>query len=176
MIKLIAAMVVMAGFIAAAGADTYHWVDDKGVVHFTDNPDRIPPKYLKRVREIPTTEPPPSTTHDSPSLQQKPDQQPQKNVGPVLPGGFSEETWRSRFTSLRTELKALQDALPGKREALNQLRRKRIIYQRTQDRVAYNAEEEQIERDQARINELQAQLSALEIEASRAGVPMSWRQ
>lgn len=30
----------------------YQWSDDAGVVHFTDDSDRIPDKYLKRAREI----------------------------------------------------------------------------------------------------------------------------
>lgn len=173
--QLIVAMVIAVGFSAAAWADTYRWVDDKGVIHFTDNPDRIPAKYLKRVREIPSAEPPSSPAQGSPPQQQQMPQ-PQKSAGPTLPGGLSEEAWRSRFTSLRTELKALQDGLPEKREALNQLRRKRLIYQRTQDRVGYNEQKEKIDRDEARITELQAQLTALEAEASRAGVPMGWRQ
>jgi len=172
--QLIVAMVIAVGFSAAAWADTYRWVDDKGVIHFTDNPDRIPVKYLKRVREIPSAEPPPSTTQGSPPQQQV--QQPQKSAGPTLPGGLSEETWRSRFVTLRAELKALQDGLLEKREALNQFRRKRIIYQRSQDRLAYNEQMDKIERDEARIKELERQLSALDIEASRAGVPIEWRQ
>lgn len=49
-------MMVVTLFLLAApslgsGAD-YQWRDDAGVVHFTDDSDRIPDKYLKRAREM----------------------------------------------------------------------------------------------------------------------------
>lgn len=34
---------------AAAG---YRWLDDAGVAHFTDDPDRIPDRYLERATEL----------------------------------------------------------------------------------------------------------------------------
>uniref|UniRef100_A0A831UDX7 DUF4124 domain-containing protein n=1 Tax=Geobacter metallireducens TaxID=28232 RepID=A0A831UDX7_GEOME len=176
--QLIATMLVTAGFCAAASAATYRWVDDQGVVHFTDDPDRIPAKYLKGVTErggaAPEVSSPGSTQPVSPSQQQV--LPAQGGPGSTLPGGMNEQTWRSRFSALRNEIKTLQDGLPEKRKALEQLRRKRIIYQRTQERVAYNVLVEAIERDEARIAELKGQLSALEVEASRMGVPLEWRK
>jgi hypothetical protein len=176
--QLIAAMVITAGFSAVACADVYRWVDDKGVVHFTDDPDRIPGKYLKSVTKRPAPSSPPSSSGSSQPVSSSPQQvrQPPGIPGTALSGGMNEQTWRSRFSALRTEIKTLQNGLPAKREALDQLRRKRIIYQRTQDRMAYNDLNANIERDEARIAELQAQLSALEVEASKAGVPLDWRQ
>lgn len=172
--QLVIAICVLAGLVTIAWADTYRWVDDQGVIHFTDNPDRIPAKYHKRVQETPSPAAP------EPTPQSKtPEPPPQRQLQPPppdLPGGLSEQAWRSRFSAIRAEIKALQDGLPAKREAIDQLRRKRIIYQRLQDRTAYNAQNEKIGRDEARISELQAQLSALDAEASRAGVPLEWRK
>lgn len=165
---------IVAGFSVAAQADIYQWVDDRGVVHFTDDPDRIPLKYQKRVKEIPSPTAPVSTPGGG-----APASNPQPAVKvftPNLPGGLSEQAWRARYTALRAELKTLQDGLPQKREALDQIRRKRIIYQRSKDRLAYNEQMAKIEGDEARIKELEAQLSILDIEASRAGVPLEWRQ
>lgn len=171
--QLIAVAGIVAIWISLAQADTYRWVDDKGVVHFTDDPDRIPSRYLKRVQEIPA---------DPSSLQQDKAPAPltappsQAGSGSILPGGLPEPAWRSRFTTIRAEMKALQDGLTKKREALDQLRRKRIIYQRSQDRLAYSEQADDIERDEVRSRELEAQLNALENEASRAGVPLEWRR
>lgn len=171
--QLSAIAVFVAIWISLAHADTYRWVDDKGVVHFTDDPDRIPSRYLKRVQEIQA---------DPPSIQQDKSQEPLKKPRPqsgsasILPGGLSEQAWRSRFTTIRAEMKTLQDGLTKKREALDQLRRKRIIYQRSQDRSAYSEQMDEIERDEGRIKELEAQLNALDNEASRAGVPLEWRR
>ncbi|ABB32276.1 hypothetical protein GeomeDRAFT_2677 [Geobacter metallireducens RCH3] len=175
--QLIFALAVVMGFSGAARADTYRWVDDKGVVNFTDNPDLIPSKYRKRVRKSP------SMTNPAPSPESEPESRPQRQSKPPVnksdkkpTDSLSEQEWRSRFATLRAELKALQDGLPKKREALNQLHRKRTIYQRPQDRAAYNEQMDKIERDEARIKELEAQLSALDNEASRAGVPFEWRK
>ena len=176
--QFIRAFAIVAGFTVVASADTYRWVDDAGVIHFTDNPDRIPSRYLKRVQEIP------SPTDSVPKPKAKPPAPPSQRqsqpttdlVAPLLPGGLSEQVWRSRYTTIRAELKVLRDGLPEKQEALNQLRRKRFIFQRYQDRLAYNQQKDNIEHDEARIKELEGQLSALDVEASRVGVPMEWRK
>lgn len=171
--QLVATAGIVTILISLAQADTYRWADDMGVVHFTDDPDRIPPRYLKRVQEIPA-DPSSKQQDNAPMPLTAPPSQ--TGSGLVLPGGLSEQAWRSRFTTIRAEMKVLQDGLTTKREALDQLRRKRIIYQRSQDRLAYSEQADEIERDEVRIKELEAQLSALEIEASRAGVPLEWRR
>lgn len=176
--QLALVLAIVTGFTVAAQAETYRWVDDKGVVHYTDNPDRIPFRFLKRVNEIPTSggdEPGQDGGAPEP-IQQRQSQRALTGSSLNLPGGLSEQEWRARFTALRVEMKTLQDGLPEKRETLNQFRRKRLIYQRPQDRLAYNEHKDKIERDEARIKELEAQLAVLEIEASRAGVPIGWRQ
>ena len=40
-----------------AGADIYRWEDESGVLHFTDDPSSIPPKYRGKSREIQKTPP-----------------------------------------------------------------------------------------------------------------------
>ncbi|RNC67958.1 MAG: DUF4124 domain-containing protein [Desulfuromonadales bacterium] len=161
--------------VFSAGADTYRWVDDKGVVSYTDDPDRVPAKFLKRLERIPSpaVPPVPVTTPQSP-----PQAEPQtpKASTPVLYGGLDENGWRGKFGAIRNEIKAIEDGLPAKNEQLNTLHRKRVIYQRPQDRVAYNQLKEQVDRDEARVKELQDKLSALDQEASKAGVPGEWRQ
>ncbi|MBI2998965.1 MAG: TIGR02281 family clan AA aspartic protease [Deltaproteobacteria bacterium] len=44
----------------AFSADIFRWVDDKGVVHFTDNPHNIPGKFRSHTERIKTRETPPS--------------------------------------------------------------------------------------------------------------------
>lgn len=166
-----------------AHAETYRWVDDKGVVHFTDNPDRIPARYLKRVQELP------SVTVPSPSPSATPDQQAPRPVpapggeppvrqpeGAKQYGGKDETAWRAQFATVRNELKALQEGLPKKREQLAQLRRKRVIYQGAQERVAYNEMKARIDKDEARLVELEKELAALGLDADKAGVPGEWRR
>lgn len=42
----------------AGAADIYRWVDDQGVVYFTDNPHNIPQKYRQSATHIKAKEPP----------------------------------------------------------------------------------------------------------------------
>ena len=67
-------LLVMAALISLAlpaGAEMYKWVDDKGTVHFTDDPSMIPEKYR------PNTETRKGTTEPPPKPQEKPTPPPQ---------------------------------------------------------------------------------------------------
>lgn len=46
--------------LAADAADIYRWVDDKGVVHFTDNPHNVPQKFRPNMTHIKAKETPPA--------------------------------------------------------------------------------------------------------------------
>ena len=43
--SILLAMIVLIGLALPAGAEMYKWVDEKGTVHFTDDPSMIPEKY-----------------------------------------------------------------------------------------------------------------------------------
>lgn len=172
---LIAACAVVFVFTTTAQGETYEWLDDKGVVHFTDTPDNIPSKYRKRIKvresvkgeEIRTTTPTPETQPSEPRASAKEEQ---------LYGGHDMKWWQTTYESLYGEINKIQDNLPAKRERLAILRHKRIVYQKGSDRVSYNELSAEIERDEARIKELQQKIVELDAEASRAGVPSGWRQ
>ena len=94
----------------------------------------------------------------------------------MTPEGHGESWWRKRFALLREELQALESGLSQKQTQLVQLRRKRAIYVRARDREAVNAMQAEIAADEVRIAELLNQLAALELEATREGVPAEWRR
>lgn len=170
---LAAALVVgLCCFASVLQAAVYEWVDDKGVVNFTDNADKIPSKYMGKAKEkspensrITVT---PSSTVDAPPVE--------KSGADGSFGGFSKGWWKSRFSELRDEKKSIENSLLVKKEELNTLRRKKVIYQRGSDRIAYNEQHEEIARDEARIKELEEKLLALDADAAKAGVPFEWRQ
>lgn len=121
------AVIAVLSFPVAASAETYQWTDDAGVVHFTDNLERIPPKYLKRVKELPSVggQAPPSSPAEAPA---PPEVQPApKPLTPLLFGGLDERSWRTRFTTLREERAVIEESLPKKREELNRLHRRWVI-------------------------------------------------
>jgi len=73
-------------------------------------------------------------------------------------------------------MKNIQDNLPKKRDELAELRRKKIIFSKPSGRIAYYDMLKGIERDEARVTELQNQLAELDAKAAKAGVPLGWRQ
>jgi len=157
--------------VAVAHADTYEWTDSQGGLHFTDNLDKIPANYLNKVRKVDV----------KPVIQEKeqPSQLEQKSIAPhaqKLFGGHNEMWWRSSFDSLRKEIKNIQDGLPEKKKGLNELRRNYVIFSKPSTRIAYNDLNADIEKDEARVTELQNRLADLDNSATKAGVPMEWRQ
>jgi hypothetical protein len=154
-----------------ANAAFYRWTDANGVVHFTDDPEKIPKKYQKRARELKLSEEPAPAEAVAPGLQAPPQLSKPQSPGP---GGHTEQWWRERFAALRGELKALQGGLQEKQAKLAELRRKRAIYVRIKDREAVNAMQAEVSADEARISELLTQIGTLEQEAAKAEVPAEW--
>jgi cell division protein FtsB len=77
---------------------------------------------------------------------------------------------------LRAEIKLLKDGLPAKREALTEVNRRKIKFQKGSDRSAFNELSAEITRDEERIKELEKQLYDLDMEAARNAVPLEWRK
>ena len=153
---------------AVAHATTYQWTDNQGGLHFTDNLDKVPARYLKKVRKV-----------DVQPVIQQPSQPAQQSIAPAAQkifGGHDEMWWRSSFKALRDEMKSIQDGLPGKKENLAELRRKYFIFSKPGTRTASNDLDAEIGNDEARIADLQKQLADLDDAATRAGVPQEWRE
>lgn len=177
-------LVLVFSFSGSVNADTYQWVDKQGVVNFTDNPDNVPKKYRTKVKVTPSAEDVkgaqgPAITGTPITPNKKPETTattPAAAAVPKLFGGHDEAWWKSRYSSLRGEIKSLQDNLPAKREDLEKLRRKLAIYTYARNRVPYQEKLAEIQRDEERIKVLNDQLTNLDTEASSAGVPFDWRK
>lgn len=167
-------------FALIAHADIFQWVDNRGVVNFTDDIDTIPKKYQKKVKIISTGEASDSGAvagSSPPSVQEEsnaqPVEQPQRQN---TYGGHDERWWRSQYTNLRGQIAQLQANLPAKREEAEQLRRQLVIYTYARNRVVYQDKLAEIQRDEERISTLTGQLSDLDTQAAAAGVPFEWRK
>lgn len=172
--KMIALFIAMFAF-SVAQAEVYQWVDGQGGVHFTDDLDKVPARYRKKVKTIesaaPGERPIPPAAAPAPVATPAPAEK-----KPELYNGRDQNWWSTAFSVARDELRTAREQLAGKQESLTALRRKRVIYQRTRDRIAYNELKEEIGRDEEKIKQLQEKLANLESEADRAGVPPEWRQ
>lgn len=169
---IVASFVGMLSLPGAASAEFYQWKDGSGNVHFTDNPDAVPPAYrnkvLKRQMETEGTQSqtPPAT----------------RRAEPVEPTEFGtsstrdREEWQMKFLKLRMEKKMLEESLPEKRKELVRINRERTKFGKPANRIAYDNLSKEIDRDEARIKQIDQELLDLDMEASRAGVPMEWRR
>jgi hypothetical protein len=106
---------LIVGPTLTSGQTTYRWVDEKGVVHFTDDPTGIPEKYqVQERKESPPSEPPPATPKGQPPVSRpvrKPAAQAEKKE-PERPKtdavGRGEDWWRGQVASWQEKLAEAQ--------------------------------------------------------------------
>lgn len=166
-----------------ASSAFYQWTDAKGVVHMTDDARKVPKQYKGEATRIEVKEPARLPKVAAPEPQGAPAAPAADLAAPTagrgeagIPGGHDEKWWRAQFGELRSELNTLQAARSQREQQLVELRRRRAIFQRARDRVAINEAEAQVSADDARISDLLNRIAALELAASKAGVPVEWRQ
>ncbi|GAM11596.1 hypothetical protein OR1_03912 [Geobacter sp. OR-1] len=158
-------------------AAMYKWEDSSGVVHFSDDPASIPAKFRNRVKNLEPKEveiPSDTTTETTVKPEQNELQQPSRPETSGLDKG--KEYWQVRYQSILGEMTRLKDGLKGKREQMNEYRRKWLVTQRRVERQAFNQMENEINQDEERIKELEKNLEALDVEAARNAVPFEWRR
>lgn len=216
-LMLLLFMAICAGSIARA--EVYEWTDGKGVVHFTDDPDKVPARSRKQLKIRESVSP----DREIPAVRQQPSPEtavPEKKA--ELYGGHGENWWRGRFHALRDEMKAIQDKILEKKDNLLRIHRKWVISMgrspkagetradrfirsppkkgETRDendpfsksfnpgdtshalgfpgalRAEYYKLKDEIEKDEARIKEIEQELVSVDAEATKAGVPFEWRK
>ena len=172
MMKGMLVLVLLLMIAPAVSAEVYHWEDSRGVVHFTDNQDKIPLKDREKAQVMDVG---PGGNEASPAGRRPFLSEPAAGLEKRY-GGNPEGWWRSRFSVLHQELQATQERLVAKKEEQAVLRRKRVIYHRAKDRVAYNAVVDEITVIEGEITEIQARLAKLESVADEAEVPAAWRR
>jgi hypothetical protein len=154
-----------------AYGDIYQWVDDRGVTSFTDDLDKVPQQYRSTLtrKEVPPV----------PAAGAR-----QNGKVPVTPGkanaaladGQSDEVlWRTRFASLKEGIATLQTQIEDKKQALQKIHRRRVIYSKASDRVAYHELLAEITNDESRLLEMQKDLTNLNAEADSKSIPSEWR-
>jgi hypothetical protein len=146
----------------------YEWIDDKGVVNFTDSRDNIPARYRGIARERELSEDKNVTVIKDQGGPAAPLEQTPKAQ---LYGGRDAGWWRSTIGAVRTEMKTIEEGLPAKRQELARVQRRRVLYHKAVDRVAADRMSKEIEADEAKLRELQEKLTLLQRQAGESGVP-----
>lgn len=167
--KLVA--ILLLGLMATPSlAAVYEWVDDKGVVNFTDSPDKIPARYKGVAREKDLSEEKNVTViRDEGAPAAPEDQSPQSQSY----GGRNADWWAGAIQAVKAEIRSIEEGLPAKRQELAQVQRRRTLYHKAADRVAINRLTKEIDDNEAKVKELQEKLNELQTKAEEAGVPHS---
>lgn len=165
-------LTILTSLPGATEAGVYQWEDSQGVVHFTDDQEKIPARYRKKAmeragdeeRQAPaadaTKKPAPSAIPDTAAAETSP----------------KRELWQGRFRSLRSEKAMLENRLTVKRQELTDAQWRKRKFGKPGNRSEVTEIDEQISRDETRIKELDQALADLDIEASKAAVPLEWRR
>lgn len=108
---------------ALGNAGTYQWRDDAGTVHFTDDSERIPDKYLKRAQEV-----------DPASAAKQPAATEPRRIEPTVPPAAQQaedaaaaDTKSKRRARLTAELTQIRSGLEGKKKELQKLHHKWMV-------------------------------------------------
>jgi len=125
--------------IQSGSAQVYKWTDDKGVVHFTDDPGRVPEKYQGKAQTAPVESPPAPPPQAPASPQPVPSRTAPTPTAKTGDGyrdsaGRDESYWKNRVDQWKKNLASAQE----KEQAL------RLRYTQLTERV--NASKDQGER------------------------------
>jgi len=122
-------------------AQAYKWVDEKGVIHFTDDIIQVPEKHRPGVEKIGLMEEKAITKTEDKTLP--------KGKEDVYKDRFGrgEEFWRARADDWRKKLKTIQEKLDGLRVKYNELTEKFNDSRSSVERANLRKERDQIKNE-----------------------------
>jgi chromosome segregation ATPase len=130
-------------------AQVYKWVDEKGIVHFTDDITQIPEKYRRAIEKREATEEKIETKKEEGQETSK------KQTDYKDRLGRGEEYWKGRVEQSRKKLQSLQEKVESLRLKYNELTEKFNTSKSSAERAMIRNDREQI-KDQ--MDELRAQI------------------
>jgi chromosome segregation ATPase len=141
-------LILLSIFIAEISvAEVYRWVDEKGIVHFTDDIGQIPEKYRRTIEEMGLSE-----ERNEPKTEVEP--LPKKKEDTYRDRlGRGEEYWRGRVEEWKKKLETLQGNVENLRLRYNELTEKFNASKSSAERATIRNERGQIKNqmDQFRI-------------------------
>jgi hypothetical protein len=164
---------VLLGF-SPAFADIYHWIDDKGVLHITDDRKNVPEKFREKAgviktepaEEEPVVEPAPPAIAEPPEEEEK------------LYDGETLQWWKIQFHTVKKMIETIEADYFQKRrfvEVYEQGKRFGQVFE-TNELYLYERYKKEVVWDEERLEELRDELSELRTRARRAGVPKEIRK
>jgi archaellum component FlaC len=132
-------------------AQVYKWVDEKGIVHFTDDITQIPEKYRRATEEREATEEKIETKKEGGQAPQKKETDSYKDRS-----GRGEEYWKGRVEESRKKLQSLQEKVESLRLKYNDLTEKFNTSKSSAERAMIRNDREQIK---SQMDDLRAQIA-----------------
>ena len=133
-----------------AHAQVYKWVDEKGVVHFTDDMTQIPEKQRRAIEQREVDEEKIETKKEEGEAPQKKQADSYKDRS-----GRGEEYWKARVEESRKKLQSLQENVDSLRLKYNELTEKFNTSKSSVERATIRNEREQIKNQ---MDELRVQI------------------
>ncbi len=159
-----------------AYGELYYWRDDRGVLHVTDDKDKVPYEYREKTKTMEESEQP-SPAREPSKRSYEPAPAPGSSKGPELYGGKTLKWWATSISSLKEDIKELEES---QKIRLNYIevfeggRRFGKIF--TEEEIAryekYKGELSNIEEE---IKKKEDELSELRRKATYYGVPKKYR-
>jgi len=130
-------------------AQIYKWVDEKGIVHFTDDITQIPEKHRGTVQELESREEKIETKEEGEAPQKKQADSYKDRLG------RGEEYWKGRVEESRKKLQSLQEKVETLRLKYNELTEKFNTSKSSAERAMIRNDREQIKNQ---MDELRVQI------------------
>ncbi len=132
---------------ASSFAEVYKWVDDKGVVHFTDDVTQVPQNYRPKAEKMGLSE------EIKEEIKVEPGPSPKKEDAYKDRLGKGEDYWKSRIEEWKVKLRDAQAKLETLRLKYNELTEKFNDSKSTAERGTVRKERDQVksEMDQSRV-------------------------
>jgi chromosome segregation ATPase len=138
-------------FIATLSyAQVYKWVDEKGIVHFTDDMTQIPEKYRRGIEEREVQEEKIETKEKGEAPQKKQADSYKDRLG------RGEEYWKARVEESRKKLQSLQEKVESLRLKYNELTEKFNASKSSAERAMIRNDRDQIKNQ---MDELKVQIA-----------------
>jgi hypothetical protein len=135
-------IIILFIFISTSGfAQVYKWVDDKGVVHFTDDVTKIPDRYRPKTDKIGMPEEKSETKPEGdPSPKRREDTYKDQL-------GRGEEYWKNRVEEWKRKSRTAQERIEGTRIKYNELTEKFNDSKSSTERNQLRRERDQVKQE-----------------------------
>ncbi|MBI5238096.1 MAG: DUF4124 domain-containing protein [Deltaproteobacteria bacterium] len=156
-----------------AFGDLYRWTDKEGVVHITDDLQKVPLEHRGKVEPYKTEKRPAA---EEPSKGIEPTAQPEK-PRPELYGSYTLEEWKDMFKKSREEIEKLDGSYRSKKRFVELFESGRRVGQTYSalDVETYTNYKKNMPEDESKLKSLKDGLNELIRKATNNGVPKEIR-